>query len=138
MGSGREILRETCRTNTGEVLHWKNTRTGNVMLKKDIFKSGANLFRSKFGSGGEDRDFFRRMVDKGFHFVWCAEAPVSRAVTAERCKRSFMLRRALLRGQLPHFTIIDLAKSLVAIPLYTMALPFIVSGETLSIYEVFD
>jgi len=111
--------------NTGEVLHWKNTRTGNVMLKKKIFKSGTNLFRREFGSGGEDRDFFRRMIDKGFHFVWCEEAPVFEAVTAERCKRLFMLRRALLRGQLPHFTNIDLAKSLVAIPLYTMTLPFL-------------
>ena len=110
---------------TGEILKWKNTRTGNVILKKDIFKSEANLFRKEFGSGGEDRDFFRRMIDKGFRFVWCEEASVFEAITAERCKRSFMLRRALLRGQLPHFTKVDLAKSLVAVPLYTMTLPFL-------------
>lgn len=110
---------------TGEVLQWKNTRTGNVMLKKDIFKSEANLFRREFGSGGEDRDFFRRMIDKGFRFVWCAEAPVFEAVTSERCKRSFMLRRALQRGQLPQFTNVDLLKSLVAVPLYTVTLPFL-------------
>ncbi len=83
------------------------------------------MFRREFGSGGEDRDFFRRMIDKGFRFVWCAEAPVFEAVTSARCKRSFMLRRALLRGQLPHFTKYDLAKSLVAVPLYTMTLPFL-------------
>ena len=117
---------------TGEVLHWKNTRTGNVMLKKNIFKSGANLFRREFGSGGEDRDFFRRMIDKGFRFVWCTEAPVFEAVTSGRCKRSFMLRRALQRGQLPHFTNVDLVKSLVAVPLYTVTLPFLlVAGHHL-------
>jgi succinoglycan biosynthesis protein ExoM len=110
---------------TGDVLHWTNTRTGNVMLRRDIFNDGDNRFRREFGSGGEDRDFFRRMIAKGFCFVWCAEAPVYEAVTAERCTRSFMLRRALLRGQLPHFTTVDFVKSLCAVPLYTTFLPFL-------------
>lgn len=110
---------------TGEVLDWTNTRTGNVILRRDIFDNGENLFRREFGSGGEDRDFFRRMIAKGFRFVWCAEAPVYEAVTAVRCTRSFMLKRALLRGQLPHFTTVDYAKSLVAVPLYTAFLPFL-------------
>jgi glycosyltransferase involved in cell wall biosynthesis len=110
---------------TGEVLHWTNTRTGNVMFRRDIFKREEDLFRQEFGSGGEDRDLFRRMIAKGFRFVWCAEAPVYEAVTGERCTRSFMLRRALLRGQLPHFTTVDFAKSLVAVPLYTASLPFL-------------
>jgi glycosyltransferase involved in cell wall biosynthesis len=111
---------------TGEVLHWTNTRTGNVMFRRDIFKKEENLFRQEFGSGGEDRDFFRRMIIKGFRFVWCLEAPVYEAITAERCTRSFMLRRALLRGQLPHFKTVDFAKSLIAVPLYTASLPFLV------------
>ncbi|OEU48420.1 MAG: hypothetical protein BA866_02360 [Desulfobulbaceae bacterium S5133MH15] len=110
---------------TGEVLHWKNTRTGNVMFRRDVFDNGKNLFGREFGSGGEDRDFFRRMIVKGFRFVWCAEAPVYEAVTAVRCTMSFMLRRALLRGQLPHFTSVDYAKSLVAVFLYTASLPFL-------------
>ena len=117
---------------TGEVLDWTNTRTGNVMLRREIFDNEENLFRREFGSGGEDRDFFRRMIAKGFRFVWCAEAPVYEAVTAVRCTRSFMLRRALLRGQLPHFTTVDYAKSLVAVPLYTAFLPFLfVAGHHL-------
>lgn len=110
---------------TGEVLHWAKTRTGNVLLRRRIFDKGDNLFRREFGSGSEDRDFFRRMIAKGFRFLWCAEAPVYEAVTAERCTRSFMLKRALLRGQQPHFTTIEIAKSFVAIPLYTVALPFL-------------
>jgi glycosyltransferase involved in cell wall biosynthesis len=113
----------------GEVLHWKNTRTGNVLLRRDLFNDGDNRFRREFGSGGEDRDFFRRMIAKGFCFVWCAEAPVYEAVTAERCTRSFMLRRALLRGQLPYFTTVDFVKSLFAVPLYTTFLFFLFFGS---------
>jgi succinoglycan biosynthesis protein ExoM len=114
---------------TGDVLHWTNTRTGNVMFRRGVFNGGKNQFRREFGSGGEDRDFFRRMIARGFRFVWCAEAPVHEAVTAERCTRSFMVRRALLRGQLPHFKFVDFARSLVAIPMYTASLPFLfVSG----------
>jgi len=113
---------------TGEVLNWTNTRTGNVLLKRAMFSGEENMFRREFGSGGEDRDFFRRMIATGLRFVWCAEAPVYEAVTAERCTRSFMLRRALLRGQLPHFSSIDLIKSLVAAPVYALSLPFLLLG----------
>jgi len=110
---------------TGEVLRWTTTRTGNVLLRRAIFADGENMFRREFGSGGEDRDFFRRLIAKGACFVWCAEAPVYEAIPAARCTRSFMVRRALLRGQLPHFTAADFARSLVAVPLYTAALPFL-------------
>jgi succinoglycan biosynthesis protein ExoM len=109
---------------TGEVLGWTNTRTGNVLLRRDILQPAENQFRPEFGSGGEDRDLFRRLIAQGLQFVWCAEAPVYEMVPAVRCTRRFMLRRALLRGQHPHFTVIHLAQSLVAIPLYTALLPF--------------
>jgi hypothetical protein len=95
------------------------------MIRRNIFNNGENCFRREFGSGGEDRDFFRRMTAKGFRFVWCGNAPVYEAITAERCTRSFMCRRALLRGQLPHFTKTDFAKSLFAVPIYTASLPFL-------------
>jgi succinoglycan biosynthesis protein ExoM len=110
---------------TGDVLPWTNTRTGNVMLRKQVFASGENRFRREFGSGGEDRDFFKRMIAKGMRFVWCEEAPVYEEVTAERCTRSFMLRRALLRGQLPHFKKADFLRSLLAVPIYTAVLPLL-------------
>lgn len=113
---------------TGEILKWKNTRTGNVLFRRDVFDNGERQFRRKFGRGGEDTDFFKRMIGKGFRFVWCKEAPVYEAVTPERCTSSFLLKRALLRGQQPYFTSIDFAKSLVAVPLYTMALPVLLAG----------
>lgn len=113
---------------TGTILHWTNTRTGNVLLRRSIFSDKENMFRPEFGSGGEDRDFFRRMIAKGMRFVWCAEARVYETIPADRCTRSFMLRRALLRGQLPHFSRVDMLKSLVVIPLYTASLPILLMG----------
>jgi glycosyltransferase involved in cell wall biosynthesis len=108
---------------TGTKLDWKNTRTGNALLRRSLFQEEDNLFRQEFGGGGEDRDFFRRMIRKGHVFIWCAEAPVYESIPPERFKRSFMLKRALVRGKIPHFRPVDYAKSLLAIPLYTLALP---------------
>ena len=65
------------------------------------------------------------MIRKGHVFVWCAEAPVYESIPPERFKRSFMLKRALVRGKIPHFRPLDYAKSLVAVPLYTLALPIL-------------
>jgi len=65
---------------TGTVLPWPKTRTGNVLLKRDIFNNKDNMFKTEFGSGGEDRDFFRRMIRLGFRFVWCNEAPVYESI----------------------------------------------------------
>ena len=110
---------------TGTVLDWTNTRTGNVLLKKSIFKAPDRLFRKEFGSGGEDRDFFRRMINKGYRFVWTAEAPVYEVVPPERLTKSFMIRRALLRGKRPYLRPSDIIKSVVAIPIYTFMLPFL-------------
>ena len=108
---------------TGEELTWKNTRTGNVLFRRALLLEGEDWFRPEFGSGGEDRDFFKRMIARGHRFVWCAEAPVREVVPAERCTWSFMVRRAFLRGQLPHFKGNDLLKSLVAVPVYSALLP---------------
>jgi succinoglycan biosynthesis protein ExoM len=113
---------------TGEILTYKSTRTGNVLFKKNIFDNGERQFKRKFGRGGEDTDFFKRMIEEGSRFVWCKEAPVYEAVTPERCTGAFLLKRALLRGQQPYFTAIDYAKSSLAVPLYTMALPFLLVG----------
>jgi glycosyltransferase involved in cell wall biosynthesis len=108
---------------TGMVLEWSQTRTGNALLKKTVFTGIGEPFRSAFGMGGEDRDFFRRAIERGFRFVWSADACVYETVPAIRCTRSFMIRRALLRGTIPHFSHADFVKSLVAIPLYTLSLP---------------
>ncbi|MGH9426337.1 MAG: glycosyltransferase, partial [Terriglobia bacterium] len=112
---------------TGLVIDWKKGRTGNVLLKKEIFTSLSQPFRPEFRVG-EDRDFFRRMIEQGRDFIWCDEAVAFEAVPPARWKRTFMLRRALLRGKMslvhPTFGALDVAKSLIAVPGYLVALPF--------------
>lgn len=113
---------------TGAVLKWNETRTSNVLLKRDVFGDGADLFDPRFGlGGGEDVDFFGRMIAKGRVFVWCQQAHVFELISPERFKRTDMLRRALLRGRmsvlLPTAGVRDSLKSVVAVLLYTAALP---------------
>jgi glycosyltransferase involved in cell wall biosynthesis len=113
---------------TGFVIDWKKGRTGNVLLKRRIFDAERQPFRPEFLTG-EDQDFFRRMIDKGFRFVWCNEALAYETVPPIRWNRTFMLKRALLRGavSLAHPTSAvraAIAKSVIAAPMYTAALPF--------------
>jgi succinoglycan biosynthesis protein ExoM len=112
---------------TGLVIDWRMGRTGNVLLKKKIFNGEIQPFNPEFRTG-EDQEFFDRMIKKGYSFIWCNEAVAYEIVSPIRWKRTFMLRRALLRGamepQTPTFGVKDVAKSVIAIPAYTIALPF--------------
>lgn len=112
---------------TGFVMNWRETRTGNVLLKRAILVDGEPPFRPEFRAA-EDQDFFRRMIEKGHVFIWCGEGVVYEVVPPPRWKRTYMLRKALLRGSTnvlrPTFGIREIAKSVVAVPAYTMALPF--------------
>jgi glycosyltransferase involved in cell wall biosynthesis len=128
---------------TGFVIDWRKGRTGNVLLKKEIFSSGEQPFRPEFRTG-EDQDFFRRMIERGHTFVWCNEALAYEVVPPIRWKRTFMLRRALLRGETsllhPGSRAREIAKSIVAIPAYTLALPFaLIVGQSMPcLVKLFD
>lgn len=112
---------------TGFVLDWSECRTGNVLFSKSILEGDDEPFDVKFNTAGEDVDFFRRMVQKGCVFVWSQEAAVHEIVPASRCNRRYLLKRALLRGsnfsKHPAHRIANAARSLVAVPCYTIALP---------------
>jgi len=114
---------------TGHRLDWPECRTGNVLARTRILAGLDGPFRAEFGTGGEDQDFFRRAVERGGVFVWCDEAVASEAVPPSRWTRRFLLTRALLRGRNtlrhPRHRLRNLAKSLVAVPLYLLALPFL-------------
>jgi len=107
---------------TGHNLHWTQTRSGNALLRRHVFNGEESIFKPEYGSGGEDRNFFRRMINKGFKFKWCAESIVLESVPEERCKRAFMLKRALLRGQTPQYNRFDYILSFFAIIFYTPSL----------------
>jgi succinoglycan biosynthesis protein ExoM len=113
---------------TGFVIDWRKGRTGNVLLKRKLFAGLQQPFRPDFLTG-EDQDFFRRMIELGHVFIWCNEAVAYEMVPSIRWNRSFMLRRALLRGKIslrhPTSGTLDIVRSAVAVPLYTVALPFL-------------
>jgi succinoglycan biosynthesis protein ExoM len=112
---------------TGTIVSRKEARTGNVLLKKSILAGENPIFRPEF-RGGEDTDFFSRMIDKGYRFMWCDEAVAYEVVPPVRWDRTFLVRRALLRGantiNYLNFGVGDVVKSLAAVPIYILALPF--------------
>lgn len=114
---------------TGFELDWSECRTGNVMFAKNILTYLPEPFSVQFGITGEDQDFFRRLIEAGHKFVWCDEAVVYEAVPPVRLKRTFMLKRALVRGanfsKHPKRRALGIAKSIVAVPTYTLMLPFL-------------
>ena len=59
---------------TGFKIDWTEGRTGNLLLKREILAGMKPVFRAEFGSGGEDRNLFRRMIQDGRVFIWCNEA----------------------------------------------------------------
>lgn len=115
---------------TGYTMPWTECRTGNVLFDREIIKGDDPVFDPAFGTGGSDVDFFRRKMAQGHRFIWCNEAIVHEVVPPNRWKRSVMIRRALLRGRNsfrhPEKRGFNLAKAVVAIPLYTLALPVLI------------
>ncbi len=118
---------EKPRRTTGLRLKWRQTSTANVMIRRQILEKIERPFRREFGSGCEDLDFFKRMTELGHTFAWCDEAIVSEIVPPTRWKQRYLLRRALLRGRngAPFDDVFSVIKSMVAIPLYSLALPFL-------------
>lgn len=122
---------------TGTILDSRFTRTGNALIKSAIFKNESNLFDPKFGrTGGEDTDFFRRVIALGNEFVWSSEAVVYEVVPPERWERNFYIKRAFLRGRANHLhdKILPLRqrakvliRSILTFALYSAVLPIFIS-----------
>jgi glycosyltransferase involved in cell wall biosynthesis len=114
---------------TGFQMPWSECRTGNVLFRREIIKGLNPVFLPEFGTAGSDVNFFWRMMQRGNRFIWCNEAVVHEVVPPSRWKRSFLLKRALLRGgnflKHPEGRWSSLAKSAVAVPVYTLMLPFL-------------
>lgn len=87
--------------NNGAVLEPDQTRTGNVLVKREIVNQLETPFSpSKGRTGGEDVEFFRSLMDRRNIFVWCDDAPVFEHVTPARCRRKYYLERSFRRGSL--------------------------------------
>ena len=117
-------------------------RTGNVLIRREVFTAFLTPFDFRFGrTGGEDSAFFARALGAGFRFVWCDEAIAYERVPPERQTARYHIRRALQRGVntaarepvLSRGTL----KSLMAVPLYALAIPLLlVAGKHLAIRYV--
>jgi len=117
---------------TGTILTSRQCRTGNALIERRLLLDGQPAFREEFGTGGEDQDFFARMIAAGHRFVWCRTAIVHEHIPPSRWQRRFLLRRALLRGR-DSLRPADgrasaLARAVVAVPLYALALPWLSLG----------
>ncbi|HEY1788146.1 MAG TPA: glycosyltransferase family 2 protein [Verrucomicrobiae bacterium] len=112
---------------TGSKLKWNQTTTANALVRRDLFKGLTEPFRRQFSSGCEDVDFFKRMMEYGHSFLWCNEAVVHEVIPPARCKRLYLIRRALMRGQNNrHFADAEsVVRSIIALPLYFLLLPFL-------------
>jgi len=120
---------------TGMLMPWSQCRTGNVLLRLDLFRAGGLNFDPAFASGGEDVDFFKRASAAGYRFVWCEEAPAYELVPPDRLRRSYFLKRGLHQGRvslkydagrLTAWRRLAIAvRSCAALVLYTAAMPFL-------------
>ena len=70
-----------------------------------------------------------RMIERGYKFVWCNEAIAYETEPPMRWKRTFFLRRALLRGKVslrhPTYGPRETARSIGAVVVYPLMLPFL-------------
>ena len=114
---------------TGMVLKWSQTRTGNVLFSRRVLPRNEPPFRVELGTAGSDMDFFRRLMEQGRVFIWCEEAVVFEVVPPSRCRLSYLLRRALMRGSMFHKHPVNRIKnavtSLIAVPTYIIVLTFL-------------
>lgn len=119
---------------TGTLLQWDQTRTGNVLLKKDVFDKHQLCFDLNCKTSGSDKEFFREAMDVGYRFIAVEEAPVYEIVPPERQTKSYYLKRALVqasnerRFRAPQLLglsrVLVPMKSIAALFVYTLILPF--------------
>jgi succinoglycan biosynthesis protein ExoM len=115
---------------TGTLLRWNQTRTGNVLLKREVFDKYNLCFDENFKTGGSDQAFFKKAMEKGCRFVACNEAPVYEVVPTERWTKRYYINRALVNGfnsckyETGASRFKTPVKSTVATIAYLFALPF--------------
>lgn len=118
---------------TGTLLHWNDTRTGNALVKRNVFDNNNICFDLKYKTSGSDKEFFRVAMDLGCRFVAVKEAPVYEIVPLERQTKRYYLRRAILHAsnerkyRAPLLRGIDKIllplKTAVALAVFTLLLP---------------
>ena len=91
---------------TGTELGLQHVRTGNAFVARRLFDAETGRrFDPFYGRiGGEDTDFFGRLLEDGARLTWCDEARVTEFYPAERCTFRFLVKRCFASGvNLVHF-----------------------------------
>ena len=71
---------------------------GNVFCDTKILSSDIK-FDSIFNqTGGEDIDFFRRIIKEGYEAIWCDEAIIFEELDISRAKLSYIKKRSYISG----------------------------------------
>jgi succinoglycan biosynthesis protein ExoM len=118
---------------TGTWLHWEQTRTGNVLLKRKVFDEHGLWFDVKYRTSGSDKEYFREAMALGYRFVAVKEAPVYETVPPVRQTRKYYITRAIVqasnerRFRAPNLKglakIVAPARAMAALMVYTALLP---------------
>jgi succinoglycan biosynthesis protein ExoM len=83
---------------TGTWLHWEQTRTGNVLMKRSVFDEHSLWFDVKYRTSGSDKEYFREAMALGYRFVAVKEAPVFETVPPARQTIQYYLNRAIVQA----------------------------------------
>lgn len=115
---------------TGTLLHWSQTFTNNVLIKKEVFLKHNLMFDLRFRTGGSDQEFFRQAMIKGCQFRAVADAPVFEVLPPVRWSRKYWMKRALVNGfnakryrSAGFSNIRQTVKSALGTPIYILLLP---------------
>jgi len=96
-GSYRVAFRSTGTQNG--MLFLTETRTGNAMLRAELFEPNAPGSNPAFGAAGKIVTFPAH-IERGRVFTWCNDAAVLERVPPTAGSERSCLKRALLRGQM--------------------------------------
>jgi succinoglycan biosynthesis protein ExoM len=83
---------------TGTWLHWEQTRTGNVLMKRSVFDEHNLWFDVKYRTSGSDKEYFREAMALGYRFVAVEEGPVYETVPPARQTSQYYLTRAMVQA----------------------------------------
>jgi succinoglycan biosynthesis protein ExoM len=83
---------------TGTWLHWEQTRTGNVLMKRSVFEEHGLSFDVKYRTSGSDKEFFREAMALGRRFVAVETAPVYEFVPQARQTKKYYISRSILQA----------------------------------------
>lgn len=79
---------------------WEDSRTGNVLLRRDVVNLAGGKFDARFAmSGAEDTLFFSRAARSGASIYWSNEACVFEDIPCSRMKVKWLLKRSFKGGQ---------------------------------------